>query len=387
MTRRVATASSQPTRVESRTLDRHSLSLDARGRGSTVQPEVGVRIGVIGHRGLVGRCVVELLTSHVWLRPVRLEPPGGSAAIDVPEVVITALGRDDPAAREVLHRLVVAGHRVIDVDLRPARIAWGLEVLGPLADERGTSLVLGAGRRPAVGQLLARVAAERVGQAHAIHLAYTDRPHGRRTARPTPGERRVVAELFSQPVPVIVDGVRRDEQPAATRRLAWFPRPIGPAHVCGAHGAEVELLAARVPELREVRTYEQLPTWRAEVRQALASLSPGGRAHRSVERWLAARPALSAPAEAAAGGWGCVVEVHGQAANVRGWASGRDHVHASGVVALAVAEGLTTDPPLGVRSAGDWLPAEATLDRLADEGCLRWSVRGAGGRSGDGAGS
>ncbi|HSK22731.1 MAG TPA: hypothetical protein VK906_06130, partial [Egicoccus sp.] len=166
---------------------------------------------------------------------------------------------------------------------------------------------------------------------------------------------------------------REHERVGETRRLAWFPKPIGPAHAAAVPGPEPVTVAVHTPGIRQARCYLALPTWRAEVLQATGGLLRSPRWRDVVGRRLEQgdEPATGADGPR----WACVAESRGGDGVARAWAYGRDPVGlgVAGLLTLAAAV-LAGRVDAGVLPASLVDGPSALLDRLSVTAGLRWSV-------------
>jgi hypothetical protein len=172
-----------------------------------------------------------------------------------------------------------------------------------------------------------------------------------------------------------VGGSRRTERLGEARRLAWFPKPVGPRHAAGTPGIEALTLPARFPSLRVVRTYLAMPSWQAEATQFLGSVGRLPSLRAFLDRITA--DARGGPDEGmrAETRWGCVAEAAGRDGVARAWAYGHDIYGFTAVSSvLAASRVLEGDCPAGVIGAADLGEPALLLDALADATDLRWSV-------------
>ncbi len=335
-----------------------------------------MRIGLLGSSGTVGTVIGAELTSRgiAW-RPIRRGDDPGALNRDG-WLLVAATGGDLESTRAHVRSAVESGVDVVDVDRAPAHLRMLHADLGPLATRRGARVVAGAGLRWTLGDLLAAAAARTVDAPRAVHVAYTGGGPvpGRRG---TPGERRARVAGLGGAATALVDGQVVDELPGEVRRLAWFPRPVGPSHAAGVPGGEFVTVPRHLEGVQTVRTYEAVPGWRAELLQATANLARSDRGR----RWLARR-AAGGPTPASAGArtdirWGCVAEVAGSATVGRAWAYGHDPVRLTAVIAVVLARTLMATSsevlPGGARAPSEVIPARAMLDELAEHTDLRWS--------------
>jgi hypothetical protein len=246
------------------------------------------------------------------------------------------------------------------------------------ARRHGARVVGGAGLRWGVGDLLVAVAATGLDRIDEVHVAYTA---GGLRDPASPGERRARLAALAVPAAVRLDGVRTEEPTGAARRLAWFPRPVGPSHAAGVPGGEVHSVPLHRPDAATIRTYEAVPGWRAEWLQAQANLAGTRWGHRLLDRRSARPRPVPGPADLAARRWGCVVEVTDGRTLVRAWAYGHDPVRVTAELGAFLALRLAGTPAAG--SAGrpgpgpvatsQVAPAREVLDHLAVRTDLRWS--------------
>jgi hypothetical protein len=337
-------------------------------------------IVVVGATGVTGRRLVAALgdAGHEVI-PARAEGDDPGAAVRAADLVVAA-ARDPLTRGEWLEAAVRHGVHALDAGADPGVAQRVVDDLGAPALAAGVSVVPAAGA--AVGDLLVATAAGAVRSPAEVHVcwAFPDRGGWRRAL--APGFRATAADRLAAPMPVVLDGRREQERAGDTRRLAWFPKPIGPTHAAGVPGPEPVTAAVHLSGVVTVRSYLALPTWRAELLQATAGLLRSGRWRDTVGRRLEQGDepdtGLHAPR------WACVAESRGVDGVARAWAYGRDPVGlgVAGLVALA-------DVVLEDRAGPGVLPASMVdtparlLDRLSVVVGLRWSVaRPAGGGSG-----
>jgi hypothetical protein len=259
-----------------------------------------------------------------------------------------------------------AGVAALPDDVPAAGAALRLGQAG--ADTVTAPRVAAAGWFGGVGTLLAARGAEVVPDAVEVHVAYALLPSARRAwGTFPPGLRRAVIELLlGGPGTARRDGEPGEEAVGEGRRLAWFPRPVGPWHAAAVPGVE----AAALPGVATVRTWLAIGSLAAEGLQALGRLDP--------DAGLGARLVRRAESRGGAGTdalrWAVVAEVRGADGAVhRAWANGTDPLAtAAGLLARsAVRTATVTGPVDGVAGLA---PPATQLDALADAGLLRWSV-------------
>ncbi len=336
-----------------------------------------MRIGLLGAAGTVGTAIgAELTGCGIPWYPIRRGDHPGSLTRDR-WLLIAATGGDLAATREHAHGAVESGVDVVDVDRAPAHLRMLHAELGPLATRRGARVVAGAGLRWTLGDLLAAEAARTVDGPRAVHVAYTGGGGPATWRRGTAGERRARVAGLGGPATALVDGREVDELPGEVRRLAWFPRPVGPSHAAAVPGGEFVTVPRHLPGVETVRTYEAVAGWRAELLQATANLARTDRGRRWLARRAASGPPSPAAVERAEIRWGCVAEVAGSATVGRAWAYGHDPVRLTGVIAAVVARTLMATPADvlsgGARAVSEVIPARVMLDELAERTDLRWS--------------
>ncbi|GGI05104.1 hypothetical protein [Egicoccus halophilus] len=331
---------------------------------------------VMGAGGVTGRRLAESLQAagHVV---TRVPADADVAAVRAAGADLAVLAVRDVADRAALmHRLVAAGTSVLDAGADalpsggPADDAY--ERLDAAARAGGVVAVPAAGA--GLGDLLAAAAAEAVRGPREVHVcwAFPDRGGWRRAL--APGYRATAAGRVTGPLsgPVEGRGVQ-EERTGEIRRLAWFPRPIGPAHAAVVPGPEAQAVPRHAPAVRVARTYLAMPAWRAELLQATATLARHPRVHRLIDRrWSPGGDPVVGPDAVR---WACVAEAAGSDGVARAWANGRDPVGLGVGTVVALAAAVLA----GHCDAGALPPARvdvptALLDRLAAATRLRWSL-------------
>lgn len=176
------------------------------------------------------------------------------------QVASRAGGYVDAAPTESTHRVLA------DVDLGPAPV------------------LPGAGFASVIGDALVVMASQRV--VEPTRADVTTYVPARRSllAGATPRERADLLHALLAPMSVLLDGRVVDERIAEDRRLAWFPRPVGPHHAAAVPGTHWRTLPRVVPSLRTVRTGLALRSSSAELLQALGNAVRFGRVAHAV-RW------------------------------------------------------------------------------------------------------
>lgn len=310
-----------------------------------------------GHLGARVRAAVQRRghDAHVW------DPRVGAPAT-TPDVVVDAR----PASAD--RGAVEVGAPVVDVSVAPfAR---------PGASE-SPAAVSGAGWFGGLGDLLAALAARTALAPAEVHATYW--VPGRRAliVNATDGERRDLWRLVTGAGQALVHGERHDERVGEARRLAWFPRPVGPHHAAAITGAEHRTVPLHVAGVQTVRTHVALASWMAEVVQGIGGLSRLG----TVDARLRQRAESRTRAASTTGErWACVVEVQERNGDVhRAWAYGTDRhgVAAELAAAVAVAGPLAATP----QAPAQVVDPAGLLDELADRSDLRWSTSQSPGRA------
>jgi len=305
-----------------------------------------VRLGVLGDGGVVGRRVVELLrdADHEVVPVARGDDGVGldAVAVAAPWTASGALGPNVPAA---------------GLDLGAATLPVG-----------GPPRVPHAGWWGGLGSLLAAHALGAAADPREVHVAYALPGTARAWARLPAGARTGLVELLlGGPLRARVDGQLVQEPVGEARRLAWFPRPVGPWHAAGVPGAEA--LVVQDPRPDVVRSWLAIGSLAAEALQAVARLDP--------DRGLGAR--LHARAGSGGGDpgdvrWAVVAEVRdGGAGVLRAWANGTDPVRTAAAL-LADTTTRLPDALPGTTTLPGLRSTQAQLDALADAAVLRWSL-------------
>jgi hypothetical protein len=339
------------------------------------------RIGVLGAEGSLGGLVVEELARRGH-EPILL---GGAAEVgDGPSlhtglggcaVAICALGRRR-LTRAVLEAALVTGTHLVDPVGDPATMRWAVEERDTAARRAGSTIVLAAGLGAIPGDPLAHLAAQAVTAPTAVHVCYAFPSAGGLLRAASGGTRHAFAELLGEPALSVVDGTIVDELPGESRRLAWFPRPVGPVHAAGVPAPEPLTVPRHVPSVRTVRTYLALSSWRAELLQAAGGIARWEAGRRRLAQRLTRRRGAPAPARRDATRWACVAEAAGDEGVARAWAYGTDPYGTSAVSLVAIAESVLD----GRADAGVVPPAlvevpEELLDRLSARTDMRWSLK------------
>lgn len=252
-------------------------------------------------------------------------------------------------------------------------VRWAYE--HPMAGETSSTLIPACGFDSVPGDLLSAVAADSVEAPVQVHVSYLVRGRGIVVSE---GTRRTIGELLPGGGVSYRDGELVDEGFAERRRLAWFPKPVGPHHAAGFPGCEPLMVPRHVPGVRDVGTYFALPTALAEAGQFMARLARFEPVQDVVRRLLTMGP--EHPSESTREGtrWGCVAEVCGEGGRIaRAWAYGHDIYGFTAEMMALAAERLAAGDSrsVGASAPAQALPAAEVLDELAVVTDLRWSVR------------
>lgn len=316
----------------------------------------------------MGRAVTERLGGD-GPQVVAVDPataPGGLEPLDVvvnladcsPTLVRAWAGAGSAAGGYLDIAPTEATHRALD----------GV-VLGP------APVLPGAGFVSVIGDALAVMASARLVEPTRADVTVYVPSRRSLLAGATPRERGALLDALLVPMSVLVDGEVADERIAEDRRLAWFPRPVGPHHAAAVPGPHWRTLPRVVPTLRTIRTALALRSSSAEVLQGLGNAARFDWVADRIRR-RAASPGRDRGT--AAERWAIVVEVATPGGRlVRGWAYGHDRhaltAESTGLLAgrVATADASVAGVP---RGATEVMPAESLLDALAARTDLRWSV-------------
>ncbi len=353
------------------------------------------RIAVVGTDGMLERIIVALLQERgddvvSLVHAARgapsvpaQEPAQASSHIeavaDVDELaerlrdidgVLAADAPDGFTIEEVSSASVRAATTLVDLRIDAAALRRVHDELDSDARANGARIVTGAS---AIGDLLAAVAARGVAVARDVHVSYAfprvDGPRHRIAVE----TRTTLAAAFRGTVLALREARLVDEAPGETRRLAWFPRPVGPRHAAAIPGAEPVTLPRHLDGLRNAGVYLALPTWRAEILQAYGNTSRHNAIRRIVDAVSPQGLELLDDDVRAATSWAVVAEVADGATVSRAWAHGRDPYGVAGRLALALLDATTTARS-GVLAPAQAAEPAAMLDALAATTSLRWGA-------------
>lgn len=315
-----------------------------------------------------GASVVVVCVPHTALRREAVVAAAATVGAQVVDLCPA------PAAWMGATRALASGTTTLPGSALPGSALPGSAPPDPAPDT--ITVVPGAGLRGAVGECLARLAAGAVTDPRAVHIAHTllDRV-GMWWGIPSPGARAELAEALSRPFPAQDHGTWVEESPAQARRLAWFPRPVGPAHAVAVPSCEPLAVVQGLPSLEEARCYEAMPSWRAEALQMLAGMTRWEAAGRRIAARITRPRPEAGPARRHAMRWAAVAEGAGAEGVARAWANGRDPLDVTAATAALLARRLCEGgAPAGVVGAAEVVDAATLLDGLAVTCDLRWSV-------------
>jgi uncharacterized protein YbjT (DUF2867 family) len=302
------------------------------------------------------------------------DPPSVTAALDGAEVLVSVVGPARQLAAGVLDAAVDAEVHLVDVGAAPSYLRWVHDERATAVARRGLTVVPGSGIAPFVGDLLTAIAGAAVTDPDEVHVAYA-LPGGGHLGDATAGVRASLAAGVGHPLLARVDGVLVEELAGEQRRLAWFPRPVGPHHAAAIAGGEPITVPRHLPAVRTVRTYLAMPTWRAELAQFQASAARWDRVRRTLVGRLEQGRAEPSASRRAGLRWATVAEVQGQEGVARAWAYGHDPYVLTARVACEVVERIRTGrAPVGVLTPTQVGAPPELLDALAADTDLRWSV-------------
>lgn len=320
--------------------------------------------------------VASVSASVVAVRSVDAQDPISlREALGGAEAAVSAIGPFSRHGRAVVDAAIDVGVHHVDVAGEPEYVRWVHDERDSAARNAGIAVVPGAGFLGLLGDLLANLAADAVQDPSEVHVTYLMVGGWRVPGGLSGGSRRSLATMVGQPGIALRGGERSTEWPGEARRLAWFPRPVGPSHAAGIPGSEAVTVPRHVPGVREVVTYLAVPGWQAELLQFGASAARWEPVRGRAARWLERRTSNPSPTRRAGSRWACVAESKGSNGVARAWAYGHDQYGLSAAAAVAVVEAVLD----GAVDAGVLPPALAAesstlLDRLSERTGLRWSV-------------
>lgn len=289
------------------------------------------------------------------------------------DVLATTVGPFVELGQTPYEAALRAGCHYLDSAGEQPFVRWAYEH----PDLRGASstLVPACGFDSVPGDLLTSVAADTVAAPREVHVSYLVRGTGVLASR---GTRRTIAAMMPGRGVAFRGGELVEEGFAERRRLAWFPKPVGPRHAAGFPGCEALMVPRHVGSVREVGTYFALPTAFAEAGQFLARLARFETVRDLAERLLTMGPDHPSRETRQATRWGCVAEVRGEGGEIaRAWAYGHDMYGFTAEMMAFTAQELADGAAdaVGACTPAEAFPADHVLDALAEVTDLRWSVR------------
>lgn len=368
-------------------------------------------VAVLGAHGLIGGLITTELAANHTVVALGANVPTNRAPTSQPaintqvvtntesviqaargcDMLINASSSPEHDIHAITSALAAMGTHVIDTSADAASSA-ALYLDASLARSSAT-VVPGAGLQHLVGDLLAHVGAQSMrqagGQANEVHIAYVtpDDPMFRNASR---GRRRSWLMTLGAGAPALQYGEVTEQPLGAWRRLAWFPRPIGPSHAAEIGGGEVYSVPRHVPDAQVVRTYLVVGGWRAELLTTMANAMRWTPTQRLLQRRLGRRTTPPRTARHPQR-WAAVAEVAAASVDdpdrpqtqalgarpgalVRAWAYGRDPYQLTAVAAVVAAEQVLRAGMTGVCAPSELGEAAVLLDELAARTDLRWSV-------------
>ncbi|MBW3657549.1 MAG: saccharopine dehydrogenase NADP-binding domain-containing protein [Actinobacteria bacterium] len=299
------------------------------------------------------------------------EPAAVVAAVARGAAVVSAVGPFDALGRTVVDAAIDAGVAYLDTAGEQPFVAWARDARAERARAAGVSVVPGVGAAGLPGDLLAALAGEHASGPCEVHVAYAFPDGLWRSA--SAGTRRSLAAVLGAPVLARIDGRLEEERLGEQRRLAWFPRPVGPRHAAAVPGLEALTVPDHLPAATVVRTYLSMSTPASELLQAVGNLArwpPAG------ERLRAALTPAERTRTRVAGDrarWACVAEVADDHVVGRAWAHGRDpYALTAAAVTAGVERIVAGEVPPGVHGPAALGPAGDVLDRIGATTDLRW---------------
>lgn len=354
-------------------------------------------VGVVGASGIVGHGVVTGLTAagHDVVAigrdgarlaaaglpgSVRLVTEAGDGSLtsllrDLDVAVIAAARRivDDDLRSRAISAAVGAGTAIVDVEPEQSAMRAAID----LADGARAPMIVGAGLQPAMGEALTALVLDVLELPVELHTTYTFPDHG----SPPLHRGASAGRRGSAAAAVGVVGLARErgrdveELAGEVRRLAWFPRPVGPSHAAAVPSGESVLVPRWAPEVQTVRSSVAMTGWRAELLQGAANVARWEWGRRRLKRRLTRPRPQPGPGRRAAMRWGCVAEVSGGGQVARAWAYGHDPYRLTARLAVSYAEAvISSELPAGVVPPSQVIDARELLDELGRHTDTRWSV-------------
>lgn len=347
------------------------------------------------------------ISAHEEVREADVtDPLALRRALDGATVVINAVGPFMKLGPGVVDAAIDVAAHYLDITGEQAFVHWLLTHRHQRLVDRSLLALPAFGFDFVPGQLAAGVAAQRCRDPSMAHVAYAVGRSAPRSSRTSRGTRTTVASMLGTAGLARVDGALVEQKLAQARRLAWFPRPVGPRQVASVPAVEALLLDQTVPTLTDIATYFAATGRQAEFMQAASWLSRFSPVRSLIARRLA-RANDPTPQAREATRWSVVAEVGhaagdpdphdrtGPAGAIRSWVTGTDpygftaHAVALAVDLLKGGEQRSGDVASAVALADSELPLRAIagvvgplslaspehiLDDLARRCGLRWGV-------------
>ncbi|MEX2487243.1 MAG: NAD(P)H-binding protein [Nitriliruptoraceae bacterium] len=357
-------------------------------------------VSVIGATGFTGRRIVTKLAARghtvvaigrdaerlaaaceglvgVIERRVDLTEPGAlPRALVGTSVAVAAVGPFTRYGSLMVAAALDAGVDLVDIAGEQSAVRAMIADYETAAVDAGVRLVPSAGFEFWLGDVLADLVAP-IGDVDQIQVAYAVDASSGRGPTASRGTRRTVIDVVGREFIALANGRLVTQSIAETRRIAWFPRPVGPRHTIGIGGTECLSLPRRHPHLQTVETALAVPGWKAELLQACVPLVRRRRVRSALECWVDTRAREADDDRVAGARWSVVAEGRGRRSRARAWATGRDPYGCTADLVADVVERLE----VGGGSPGVCSPAEVAdpasmLDQLAGADRLRWGIVG-----------
>jgi short subunit dehydrogenase-like uncharacterized protein len=364
-------------RVPSRSSTPHVLNLEV-----TVPT-----VALLGARGLVGSLIAGALAALdievVEVPRTAAAPEAGPDAHEAGvleravagcDVIVNAAGGEPGMAERAVTAACGTGAHLVDVVPEQTHIRTLCAAEAPTA-AAGIVIVPGAGLQHLVGDTLAHLAGTATRAVREVHVAYTLPDRGAMLADASAGRRRSAARELTAPALALVHGELQSEPIGEQRRLAWFPRPVGPSHAAAVPGGEAITVPRHLPGVETVRTYVALTGGRSELLQFTANLARFERVRERLVRRIERPRTTFGEARRAGIRWGVVAEANGADGVARAWAYGHDPYRLTANAAVACVEAVSCGAaPAGVRSPAELVAPGDLLDVVATRTDMRWSI-------------
>jgi short subunit dehydrogenase-like uncharacterized protein len=343
-------------------------------------------VALLGARGLVGSLVAGALAAldiEVVEVPRAAAPEAAPTAHEAGmleravadcDVIVNAAGGDPGMAERTVSAACGTGAHLVDVVPEQAHIRALCAAQGRAA-AAGIVIVPGAGLQHLVGDTLAHLAGTATRAVREVHVAYTLPDRKAMLAHASAGRRRSAARELTAPALALVHGELHSEPIGEQRRLAWFPRPVGPSHAAAIPGGEAITVPRHLPGVATVRTYVALTGGRSELLQFIANLARFERVRDGLVRRIERPRTTLGESRRAAIKWGVVAEANGADGVARAWAYGHDPYRLTANAAVACVETVCSGAaPASVRSPAELAAPGDLLDVVATRTDMRWSI-------------